>query len=83
MRKNVASENIWNGKRGDDNTHDEDCIYDHWDCAIPALCDELDEARQQIADFEATTRRIMDEQCPTDEKHCGCVPYLRRVIEHQ
>ena len=30
-----------------------------------------------LAEVKETTKRIMAEECPTDEIHCTCVPYLR------
>ena len=36
------------------------------------------ELREWKADVEDSHRRIMSEQCPTDEVHCTCVPILRR-----
>jgi hypothetical protein len=48
---------------------------------------ELAEARQEIADLrDAETEyaeaygSVIAEQCPTDEKHCTCVPFLRVEI---
>lgn len=38
-----------------------------------ALQAQLDELQEQH-------RRIIAEECPTDEKHCGCVPALRGEI---
>lgn len=54
-----------------------------------ALQKENQELRSRIAELEAaveseneTFRRIMDEKCPTDERHCTCVPLLRsRIVE--
>lgn len=34
----------------------------------------------QLSDFTDDFHRVMDEDCSTDEKHCSCVPHLRRRI---
>ncbi len=33
-----------------------------------------------IQDYRDDFNRVLDEQCPSDEKHCGCVPILRTEI---
>ena len=38
-----------------------------------ALAEEIEEAHERRERF----RRIMAEECPSDEKHCTCVPLLR------
>jgi hypothetical protein len=42
---------------------------------------ELAPLRAYKADIEAATKMIMDEKCPSDEKHCTCVPLLRAKLE--
>lgn len=37
--------------------------------------------REYKEDIEATYKRIMDEECPTDEVHCTCVPLLIMEIK--
>ncbi len=34
----------------------------------------------QLSDLTDDFHRVMDEDCSTDEKHCSCVPHLRRRI---
>jgi len=34
--------------------------------------------REIIQDYRDDISRVLNEQCPTDEKHCGCVPILRK-----
>ena len=33
--------------------------------------------RDVIGDYRDGISRVLDEKCPTDERHCGCVPILR------
>ncbi len=48
----------------------------------------MQEAEQQISklkfklkDWQDSHSRVINEKCPTDEKHCTCVPALRRQID--
>jgi predicted nuclease with TOPRIM domain len=36
------------------------------------------ELKGRISDFEDDFRRVVNEDCAPDEKHCSCVPHLRR-----
>lgn len=47
---------------------------------IASLESELAQAKERIADYEDDRRAILSEQCASDEKHCACVPDLRRRI---
>ena len=38
-------------------------------------------ALEEVEDWREGTRRVMAEECAPDEKHCTCVPDLRREIE--
>ncbi len=42
--------NVWL----DGSTHFSDCEYQHYPCAVLALCDALDEAQDTIADLQRT-----------------------------
>ena len=44
---------------------------------IDALKDEIAELRGVIGDYRNDASRVLDEKCPSDERHCGCVPILR------
>lgn len=48
---------------------------------IDGLKKELEEARAEVADWRETQRAVMSEKCPSDEKHCTCVPMLRAKLE--
>ena len=36
----------------------------------------------QKGTFKSITVRVLNDRCPTDEKHCGCVPILRGQINN-
>lgn len=42
-----------------------------------ALEAENAELRDVIGDYRSDASRVLDEKCPSDERHCGCVPILR------
>jgi len=39
-----------------------------------------DMAEQRVKDYEDDAAAVLDEQCAPDEKHCTCVPHLRKRI---
>ena len=41
---------------------------------------DIQDFRGELLDIKATHRRIIDEECSPDEKHCSCVPFLRAEI---
>jgi len=47
---------------------------------INALLDEIDRLQDILDDYRQDTAKVLDERCPTDERHCGCVPILRNQI---
>ena len=44
---------------------------------IAELTAENAELRDVIDDYRNDASRVLDEKCPSDERHCGCVPILR------
>jgi hypothetical protein len=38
---------------------------------------ERDQLHAKLTEYHETFKFIMSEQCPTDEKHCACVPFFR------
>ena len=42
-----------------------------------ALNARIAELRGVISDYRNDASRVLDEKCPSDERHCGCVPILR------
>jgi ribosomal protein L29 len=53
-----------------------DCITEQ----VQTLKAENAELRTELAERDATYRRIIEERCPTDEQHCTCVPALRQEV---
>lgn len=48
---------------------------------VPRLVGEVRRLTAELSDIHETHRRIISEQCPTDERHCTCVPALRSELE--
>ena len=46
--------------------------------AVNKLCEERDEARDALSDWENAALHVEAEH--PDEKHCGCVPVLRKLL---
>lgn len=49
-------------------------------CPASADFDPL-ERLEVAAEVDEVYRRVINEECPTDEVHCTCVPFLRMEIE--
>ena len=44
-----------------------------------AKCKEANrDAQSRLDDYRQDYATVVNDQCPTDERHCGCVPILRR-----
>ena len=44
-----------------------------------AKCKEANEdMKSRLDDYRQDYATVVNDQCPTDERHCGCVPILRR-----
>ena len=44
-----------------------------------AKCKEANEdAQSRLDDYRQDYEKVVNDLCPTDERHCGCVPILRR-----
>ena len=39
---------------------------------------ERDAAVERLQEYRDDTAKVLNEKCPTDERHCGCVPILRK-----
>lgn len=48
--------------------------------ALTDACKELEAANNRIVEYQEDFARVLSEDCPSDEKHCGCVPILREKI---
>jgi len=35
----------------------------------------------ELEDFKNSEKFVLSEDCPTDEKHCGCVPILKSEVK--
>jgi hypothetical protein len=44
-------------------------------------CEAHREALDDLAYRNQSDRRVLADECPADERHCGCVPTLRREVE--
>ena len=42
---------------------------------------DLDAALAELADYREAYRKTIEDECPSDEKHCACVPFLRSEIK--
>lgn len=47
---------------------------------IKELKAKIAELEEQLKDRDEAYRKVMEEKCPPDEKHCTCVPFLRERI---
>jgi hypothetical protein len=41
----------------------------------------ITELEAKLADYKDDISKVLDEKCPSDERHCGCVPILRQQID--
>lgn len=64
--------------KGGDGSHWAGCDEVHWDCKIAKLEAENEDLRSRLDDYRQDYEKTVNDQCPTDERHCGCVPILRR-----
>jgi hypothetical protein len=48
---------------------------------VNLLEDELAYAKMELTELKEYYRKVIEERCPTDEKHCTCVPALRFRIK--
>jgi len=54
-----------------------DIAYRDLERKCKTLESENAELRDVIGDYRNDASRVLDEKCPSDERHCGCVPILR------
>jgi hypothetical protein len=48
---------------------------------IEAMLEEIERLQSIIDDYREGIAKTLEERCPSDEHHCGCVPILRQEIE--
>jgi hypothetical protein len=53
------------------------CALDDWAVAQK----QIERLTARLADWEDDRAKILNEVCPSDEVHCGCVPVLRAGVE--
>lgn len=54
---------------------EEECL------TIKALLHEIERLQNVISDYRDDFAKVLDEKCPSDERHCGCVPILRKQLD--
>ncbi len=47
---------------------------------LKALIEEIEMLRDKTEQFEDDFRKVMSERCAPDERHCSCVPHLRKAL---
>lgn len=57
-----------------------DRIFDAAEKQIAEKDARIAKLKGRISDYEDDFRRVMAEECTPDEKHCSCVPHLRKRI---
>ena|SRR3990172_2205037 len=50
-------------------------------CREDCLCWDVEALLAQLEEFLGIYDKIMDENCPSDEKHCTCVPFLKAELQ--
>lgn len=48
---------------------------------LKALIEEIEMLRERNDQFEEDFRKVVSEKCAPDEKHCSCVPHLRKALK--
>lgn len=64
---------------------DRDAVTDIYNRAYEALyisTDEITRLQSIIDDYRNDFKKVLNENCPTDEIHCGCVPILKKQLSN-
>jgi len=48
---------------------------------LKALIEEIEVLRERNEQLEEDFKKVVSEKCAPDEKHCSCVPHLRRALK--
>ncbi len=48
---------------------------------LKALFEEIEMLRERNKQFEEDFRKVVSEKCAPDERHCSCVPHLRKALK--
>jgi ATP-dependent Lon protease len=51
---------------------------DAWKADAERLKEANEDVQSRLDDYRQDYATVVNDQCPTDERHCGCVPILRR-----
>ena len=54
--------------------------FEDSDSVVIDLLGEIEKLKDTVEDYRSSYERVASDQCPTDERHCGCVPILRQEI---
>jgi len=56
---------------------------DTLEATVSTLSADNNKLQEYINDMADAQKKVMSEQCPSDEQHCTCVPVLRAALEAQ
>ena len=48
---------------------------------VESMLEEIEKLQSIIDDYREGIAKTLEERCPSDERHCGCVPILRQEID--
>ncbi len=48
---------------------------------VKELCSKVAQLEAELEDWRAASEKVLNEECAPDEKHCTCVPFLRKRID--
>lgn len=48
---------------------------------LKALLEEIEMLRDRVDQFEDDFKKVVSEKCAPDERHCSCVPHLRKALK--
>ena len=54
---------------------------DKWIKTVNELRSMYVTVKEELDDINAAHKQVIEDRCPTDEMHCGCVTFLRREIK--
>jgi hypothetical protein len=55
--------------------------YEYMELRLVKQKARITELETKLADYKDDISKVLDEKCPSDERHCGCVPILRQRID--
>jgi len=57
-----------------------DALKNSFEKSLKVIAEENNRMAEHLQEIYEAQVMVMDEECPTDEKHCACVPILRNEI---